>query len=116
MGYVAGFKGTSAEAGGADVASETRLNVWTQLGPEMLRVVSGSELPGDLAVACCGGRFLLFVSADALRFRSLNELAHEAAHMLQGACSCGCFCRGYTARIKLWLLVASSPKYACSSS
>jgi hypothetical protein len=97
------------------VASETRLNVWVQLGPEMLRVVDAADLPGDLAVAYCGGRFLLFVSAGALRRRDFNTLAHDAAHMLQGTHSCGCFCRGYTARIKLWLLVASASSCACSS-
>ncbi len=88
------------------MASQTRLRIGQQVGPEMLRVVEDQELPGDLAVACDDGDFLLFVTQGALKRRPKSELAHEAAHMLHGMSFCGLYCRRVTARLES-LLVSS---------
>ncbi len=82
------------------MASQTRLKLWQQVDGEMLRVVDDDALPGDLAVACVRGQFLLFVSRRALRRRPLREMAHQSAHMLHGTSLCGLYCRGLTARLE----------------
>jgi hypothetical protein len=69
----------------------------------MLRVVEDDELPGDLAVACDEGEFLLFVTRGSLERRPLHDLAHEGAHMLHGMSFCGLYCRGLTSRIETCL-------------
>jgi hypothetical protein len=69
-------------------------------------VVDEQDLPGELAVVCYYGEFLLFVSSAALRCTAARVLAHDAAHMLQNAVTCVPHCREFTARIEAWMVSA----------
>jgi hypothetical protein len=85
------------------LASETRIKPWEHMG-DMLHVVDPEELPGELAVAFYDGAFRLYVSADALRWRPVRALAHDAVHMLRNTRSCDLTCDDNTRRIEDSLL------------
>ena len=78
----------------------------------MLRVVEDDDLPGELAVACSCGEFVLFVTAGALSRGHVRTLAHDASHMLQNTSKCSVHCEDFTARIELWMVDAHTRERA----
>jgi hypothetical protein len=98
-----GWTWASSWRGRIPLTSETRLRVLEQLRPEMLRMVDGDMLPGELALAYYDGEFLLFVSADAAIRGPLSAVAHDAVHMLRGLGSCNIGCEAATRNLEEWL-------------
>lgn len=86
------------------MASETRLKAWLGLGPQIIVIVEGDELPGDLALGYDDGEWRLFVAHDATTRRPARDVAHDAAHMLLGARRCCSGCEELTGAIEGWLL------------